>query len=298
MTLSPTQSYTTSPFLSFTFFTTSPSHSPSTSVSPSTSSSPSSGQLLGPTIYTTPLPSFPSPSSFPSLEYLPNYYNTPVGNAENNIITLNSYGDTLDIDEFCITNAQYIIKVFHFASQHIRLNCENFTASIYINHDARYNLLLAKSSDSLMNYNAVVSDIAFDISLAQGDFPVSVEFCLPVGREVKVEDACLAFWDDLKSPPEWRCEDRDLKKQKDRTLCGSTAHFTNFAILLAGTDASGPDSAVIAWLSLAFISVALIAVVVALLMIEMRMRIKKAEETKQWANIELKTETATQSYPK
>ena len=168
------------------------------------------------------------------MEYLP-YYNTQTNNNTDNTISIDSFYEDLNIDDFCSADAQYIIIVHYFASQHIRLNCENSTTSIYIQHDAKYNLLLAKSSDSLMN-NAVVSDLAFDISLAQGNFPVSVEFCIPVEREVEKEDACLGFWDDSKSPPEWHCEDRCLKKKNERTLCGKTEHFTNFAILLSGID--------------------------------------------------------------
>ena len=167
-------------------------------------------------------------------DYGPNYY-FQVGNDTENIIYIDSFFENLDIDGFCSVDAKYIIVVHHFASQHIRLNCENSTTSIYIEHESEYNLQLTRSSEVVMN-NAVLSDIAFDISLAQGEFPLSVEFCIPVGRQVDKEDACLGFWDESKSPPEWRCEDRCLKKKNDRTLCGKTEHFTNFAILLSGID--------------------------------------------------------------
>ncbi|MCB9666151.1 MAG: hypothetical protein H6732_18730 [Alphaproteobacteria bacterium] len=53
------------------------------------------------------------------------------------------------------------------------------------------------------------------------------------------EPACLGYLDASVSPPVWRCEDPCLDATDDGLYCGTTSHFTNFAILLGGAD---PDT--------------------------------------------------------
>jgi hypothetical protein len=48
------------------------------------------------------------------------------------------------------------------------------------------------------------------------------------------DGACLGFIDESVSPPAWRCEDPCLSKDNRGQWCGTTSHFTNFAILLSG----------------------------------------------------------------
>lgn len=50
--------------------------------------------------------------------------------------------------------------------------------------------------------------------------------------EERRKDACLGYYDEAGG--KWKCEDTCLKR-KDDQLCGTTTHFTNFALLL-GTD--------------------------------------------------------------
>jgi len=68
-------------------------------------------------------------------------------------------------------------------------------------------------------------------------FEQDAEICITVPGTVDTSKACLGYLDEAKSPAQWRCEDACLSK-KDKggatQLCGSTNHFTNFAILLGG----------------------------------------------------------------
>ena len=52
------------------------------------------------------------------------------------------------------------------------------------------------------------------------------------------DNRCLAFLDEATST--WRCEDQCLEEE-DGLLCGTTDHFTNFAILVGGGKGSSED---------------------------------------------------------
>lgn len=84
----------------------------------------------------------------------------------------------------------------------------------------------------------VVSAVV-DVRLLDGTEVPETEICLTVSREVD-DSSCLAFIDESKNPPEWRCEDSCLEYDSSTAqACGSTDHFTNFAILLDGGSAGG-----------------------------------------------------------
>ena len=66
----------------------------------------------------------------------------------------------------------------------------------------------------------------------------SAEICIGSNSEVPIVRQCLGFLDETQSPAEWKCQDKCLKKKKRdgvALLCGSTTHFTNFALLLSGS---------------------------------------------------------------
>ena len=48
---------------------------------------------------------------------------------------------------------------------------------------------------------------------------------------VEESDGCLAY---INANGEWECEDVCLERREDNLLCGVTAHFTSFAVLLTG----------------------------------------------------------------
>lgn len=61
-----------------------------------------------------------------------------------------------------------------------------------------------------------------------------IEICFDVQSDKK--NACLGFYD-VKTN-KWTCQD-DCLKQKGKSMCGKTDHFTIFAILLGGSGDSG-----------------------------------------------------------
>ena len=90
-----------------------------------------------------------------------------------------------------------------------------------------------------------VESTVFDISLFTADGnPVplesEVEICLEVkGKEFNKDDYCLGFIDEEQKPPVWVCQDSCLRKGRDQQLCGTTDHFTSFALLLGGGSNGG-----------------------------------------------------------
>ena len=84
-----------------------------------------------------------------------------------------------------------------------------------------------------------------DVSLVDSaaELGGSVEICLRSNqRNLRAEELCLAFIDESLSPPEWVCEDETLSEASPLVFCGTTDHFTNFALLLAGGGARGSSS--------------------------------------------------------
>merc|ERR1712130_391836 len=111
-------------------------------------------------------------------------------------------------------------------------------------------------------------------------FNSQVKICLAVEPDIKEDDACLGF---VNEAGEWECQDRCLDAEKDtssdgKVLCGSTVHFTNFAILLGaglggdGCDAGDGWNRTLTWLSVAFLAAAGVVVLVSLVGIEIRYR--------------------------
>ena len=78
--------------------------------------------------------------------------------------------------------------------------------------------------------------------LPEGSFRAQI--CLEVTTKKSGEsksDLCLGFFDEQKD--QWVCQDSCLKKNSSssgkETLCGTTDHFTSFAILLVGGSVKG-----------------------------------------------------------
>ena len=81
---------------------------------------------------------------------------------------------------------------------------------------------------------------------------------------------------------EWVCEDECISSDNNGKYCGTTDHFTSFAILLdggSGTGGCGSDDGIneiISYLSLAFIILAIILVAIAGTVYEIYFRSIKA----------------------
>mmetsp|Transcript_855 Transcript_855/g.3125 ORF Transcript_855/g.3125 Transcript_855/m.3125 type:complete len:983 (-) Transcript_855:50-2998(-) len=124
----------------------------------------------------------------------------------------------------------------------------------------------------------------FDITIfdRNGDvvrsFGRDLEICIATPALDQADDICLGFFDEGKQ--EFVCEDPCVEEEDDQ-LCGTTDHLTSFALLLGGgeggtTTCDGDDGTdlLFTWLSIAFISAALVIVIIALVIIEIKVRRK------------------------
>jgi len=98
---------------------------------------------------------------------------------------------------------------------------------------------LISSSDISTVFSPIVNVDLVDLSQNLGG---AVEICLKPDGDADEDNLCLGFLDSSLSPPEWVCEDSCLDETPNGLFCGTTTHFTNFALLLGGTGGSGCDS--------------------------------------------------------
>lgn len=88
----------------------------------------------------------------------------------------------------------------------------------------------------------------FDIYIADA-FGLEIPFdgeatiCLDINSPEKVSKkrSCLGFFNEVTQ--EWECEDKCLEKNDSGQFCGSTSHFTSFAVLFYGLDGPGANCA-------------------------------------------------------
>ena len=93
-----------------------------------------------------------------------------------------------------------------------------------------------------------------------------VEICLFVNGTIKSgNDICLGYYE--VSSGSWKCEDECLEEPNRDLVCGKTKHFTNFAILLTGTDDCGNVDipSTVLYLSAAFAIVMICIVIVSVM---------------------------------
>ena len=140
------------------------------------------------------------------------------------------------------------------------------------------------NSTSLLPNPGGVGAVILDLSLtdANGEAvyqlqePIQICFDAPTDKKGNIGGSlCLGFFDERKN--RWRCQDPCLEQQNG-TFCGQTDHLTSFALLLRGggnTDPCKSESTgrVLAWLSLAFICLAIVAVLAGIVIVEIRHRV-------------------------
>lgn len=125
---------------------------------------------------------------------------------------------------------------------------------------------------------------AVDLTLtnSQGQqvkFAGQIELCFDVeASESKSGEACLGYLDE--ECGEWVCEDKSLKNKSGK-LCGSTGHFTSFAILIGANLNSGCGKGatvdrVVVWLSAALAILAIVIFFLCAIIKEVRMRLRKS----------------------
>ena len=83
--------------------------------------------------------------------------------------------------------------------------------------------------------SSVINVIAVDSNGNEIVFSGDAEICLSVDEDILSNESCLGFLDETKNPPRWVCEDPCLRSSENKNeVCGTTNHFTSFAILLQG----------------------------------------------------------------
>ena len=81
--------------------------------------------------------------------------------------------------------------------------------------------------------NVRLGSLAIDVTLANGTSQLSspAQLCFSTNERTSYRSACLGYID---SSGRWQCEDKCLSMSNSTQICGSTSHFTNFAVLLSG----------------------------------------------------------------
>ena len=130
------------------------------------------------------------------------------------------------------------------SSTSINIYCDDqplVTIELPDNSPAEVTIKLPPEEFSSLLSQQRASDV-LDISIVQSSGSnKKFEVCFPVDEKFDSK-SCLGFIDETKEPPEWKCEDRSVKKNKDGLVCGKTDHFTNFAILLTGVNEECGDN--------------------------------------------------------
>ena len=120
-----------------------------------------------------------------------------------------------------------------------------------------------------------------------------VEICMN-DNTIDDDDVCLSYFNE--ATHQWECQDKCLK-QKGNEYCGTTNHFTSFALLLGANTNNDPcnsedESYVIAWVSVALILVAIVCFVIATIIIEIIYRKQRMDDKKQLEILTMKMESA------
>ena len=98
------------------------------------------------------------------------------------------------------------------------------------------------------------------------------------------QNQCLGF---LNRQNKWVCEDPCLTN-KNGQLCGTTDHFTNFALLLTGANARNKNNDpcassvstdyVLAYVSLSLVATAICITIISVVLIEIKMRVRRIQK--------------------
>lgn len=100
--------------------------------------------------------------------------------------------------------------------------------------------IVAQLGEDSTNPNVVspvLNVIAIDEFGNEIPFSGDAEICIKTEESKLNKNSCLGYLDESVKPPKWKCEDRCISS-KDGQICGSTSHFTNFAVLLEGGSSS------------------------------------------------------------
>eukprot|EP01096_Ripella_sp_DP13-Kostka_P014687 TRINITY_DN670_c0_g1_i2.p1 TRINITY_DN670_c0_g1~~TRINITY_DN670_c0_g1_i2.p1 ORF type:complete len:1080 (+),score=387.12 TRINITY_DN670_c0_g1_i2:165-3404(+) len=203
----------TSPFTPSSSKSAPPSPSPVVTFSPTTSA----GPVLRASSTQSPFPSVPPISNGCVLSNCNTLNQTiPVRGPVSNATILDSRGDTTGTVVIKGTNNAATIRI------------EN------VDDD-----LLRRAQPVV--FQSVVFNITLVDTLGQDVQPESALICLETSGGEDISKQCLGFLDESDpAKPEWKCQDECLQKGAKGKVCGTSSHFTSFAILLSGSVGSDP----------------------------------------------------------
>ena len=240
-TLTLTTTPTITPSSMFQIITPSISPSPTTSTSPSISPSPSTSPSNSGSISFSSTPtSFNSENlvhpiliSASSISRQPSF--TQIGSQSNTI----SPNLQLNRNEFPII-VPTSIPVTTGTIQIVDVQGNTVVTLEFENIDNSDLMLTAGPGITSGEFGSNVIDSSLISIVLTDDFGSEVqpsnevELCFLKSKDINdVDDACLGFLNEDLTVPRWECVDRSIREKGD-FLCGTTDHFTNFAILFTG----------------------------------------------------------------
>lgn len=143
--------------------------------------------------------------------------------------------------------------------------------------------VLLDSAARRVNGNRRIGSVVSDITLSSPAGLITrlsepMKICFQPSADEDNSERCLGYYDE--DAMKWKCEDRCLSKEEDGSYCGTTGHLTSFALLLgAGAEDCNSDlNSVLAWISLGFVLGALCLIALAVVVIEVYVRVQQRRQ--------------------
>jgi len=137
--------------------------------------------------------------------------------------------------------------------------------------------------------DGVVAEITLQDASGQEitSFDQPLTICL-APEQATTDGACLSYYDE--STGEWVCQDKCLKEENG-LLCGETDHLTSFALLLSGGAGNECEERnyIYSWLTLGFVCATLLIVLLAVLAIELHIRLRRVHRRRRIRSINTAT---------
>ena len=115
---------------------------------------------------------------------------------------------------------------------------------IYSSYDS-YQVVVKQLIEFPTPVGAEIISPVYDIYIADSfgselpfDGDATICFDITTTEDISKKRSCLSFF---KETQEWECEDKCLERNDENQFCGSTSHFTAFAVLFYGIDGPGAN---------------------------------------------------------
>lgn len=134
---------------------------------------------------------------------------------------------------------------------------------------------------------SVITDITLESSTQGRIRKLAQKLTICLEDVEEDQEKCLGYYNEKKE--RWECEDRCLKK-KGNNYCGETDHLTSFALLLGGgnQNCGNPFDGTLAWISLGFVSGAVLIIILFAAINEFRIQYHKRNQAKFLHHLEVR----------